>query len=328
LKISYYSTNQSIQVKPLTNMTKLQENIMTSLRKLGLAMVAAIGLSACTAPFQGHNEVEMLNKATAVGSAFTQQLASEYRTFSNYELKTMQDYADALHFARKGLAAAEGVRVMPEPISDWDLLPNHMLELADARARLISAFDRGAREIVPQRVAVAQARFDCWIEQQEENWQTGEIISCRDQFFAAMNEVEASLPMAAPEPAFIPAPVAEPTPPAVMDIREAMYIVFFDFDKSNVNQGGQSVLDAVINEVSSRPVNGIVITGHTDTSGSRAYNERLAIRRAENIKRALVSRGLDAGMISTQARGEGELLVPTADGVREPANRRGTITFR
>ena len=299
---------------------------MKRLRKIGL--VAAILLtSACTA-FEGHNEVEMLNKVTAVGSPFTQQLAAEYRAFSNYELKQMYDYTDALHFARKGLASAEGVQVMPEPVSDWDLQKNHMIELADARSRLISAFDRGAREIIPGQTAIAQARYDCWIEQQEENWQSGEIISCREDFLRIMMEIESVLPAIMATPEYIPAPVAEATPPAVMDIREAMYLVFFDFDKSIVGQGGQSILDAVIGEVSGRPINQIIITGHTDTSGAAQYNKTLAVRRANRVKDALVARGLDASMIVTQARGENELLVPTADSTKEPANRRATITFQ
>lgn len=300
---------------------------MNALRKLGLLAVAGsmFVLSACSGFENGKNEVEMLNKANAVGSPFTKQLAAEYRAYSNYELKEMYDYADALHFARKGLAAAEGVNVMPEPISDWDLMQNHMIELSEARARLLAAFDRGAREVLPGRSAIAQARFDCWIEQQEENWQTTEIIGCKSDFLALMQEIEAALPF--PEVVAAPQPMPEPTPPEVMDIREAMYLVFFDFDKSNIGDGGQSVLDAVINEISSRPINRIVVIGHTDTSGSNNYNMRLAERRAKSVKEALVARGVDPNSISTQARGESELLVPTADGTREPANRRASITF-
>lgn len=298
---------------------------MNCLRKLGLAVFGSmVMLTGCTA-FEGQNEVEMLNQANAVGSPFTRQLAEEYRTFSNHELKQMYDYADALHFARKGLASAEGVNVMPEPISDWNLMQNHMVELTEARSRLVYAFDRGAREILPIKTAMAQARFDCWIEQQEENWQNTDIISCRSDFMNLMAEIEPMLPQPVVEIA--PEPVIEPAPPEVMDIREAMYLVFFDFDKSTIGDGGESVLDAVITEVSSRPINTIIVTGHTDTSGSQSYNTRLAERRAKSVKDALAARGIDPMMIMTQARGESELLVETSDGTREPANRRATITF-
>ena len=65
-----------------------------------------LGLSACG--YNKHSEVDALNEAQAVGSPFTRQLASEYRTFVNREFNKMYDHPDAIHFARKGLAAAAG----------------------------------------------------------------------------------------------------------------------------------------------------------------------------------------------------------------------------
>ena len=125
-----------------------------------------LALAACSG-FGSHSEIEALNEVQPVGSPFTQHLAAEYRDYSNRENNEMFDYPDAIHFARKGLAAAAGDVVMPEPISDWNLTPAHMEELGTARGRLIVAFDLGARDIAPQLSAVAQARFDCLIEQQE-----------------------------------------------------------------------------------------------------------------------------------------------------------------
>jgi OOP family OmpA-OmpF porin len=72
----------------------------------------------------------------------------------------------------------------------------------------------------------------------------------------------------------------------------------------------------------------IVVTGHTDLSGSVAYNQRLSERRAEAVRQALVREGLTAGAISTIGRGKTQPLVPTADGVREPQNRRAEIVLQ
>jgi OOP family OmpA-OmpF porin len=294
----------------------------------GLAMaVAVLAVSACS-NFNQHSELEALNEVQAVGSPFTQALTAEYRDFANREMNEMFDYPDALHFARKGLAAAGGEVVMPEPISDWNLLPHHMEELGTARARLITAFDLGARDIAPQQSAVAQARFDCWIEQQEENWQADDIIACKSEFMDAMAALEGMLGPVQAEP-----PVMEPEAPIAMPEAEpmkpedAMYLVFFDFDSSQVGAGGQNVLDAVAQEAKSRSLNTIHVVGHTDSSGSREYNNRLATRRANTVRDALIQRGVDASLISVEARGEDELLVQTADNVREPANRRAQITF-
>lgn len=296
----------------------------------GLLMVFCIlALGACT-NFKTHSEIEALNEVQAVGSPFTQHLADEYRAFANRELDEMLDYPDALHFARKGLAAAAGETVMPEPISDWNLLPHHMEELASARGRLIVAFDLGAREVGPQQAAVAQARFDCWIEQQEENWQEDDILTCKNQYLDAIAALESMLQPFQPAPE----PVPEPMEPAELPVaaepmtpEEAMYLVFFDFDKSEIGAGGQNVLDAVAEEVRSRSLNAVSIVGHTDSSGPKSYNNKLAMRRANSVRDALIARGVDASLIRVEGKGEDELLVQTADGVREPANRRAQITF-
>ncbi len=300
---------------------------MKTMRNSILA-VTAVMVSGCTA-FTSFSEVEALNEAQAVGSPFTQALATEYREFSNAELKEMFDYPDALHFARKGLAAASGEVVMPEPVSDWNLSEKHLQELSAARGRLIIAYDLGARETQPKLAANAQAKFDCWIEAQEENWQEEEVIGCKSDFMNAINELEAGL-----QPA--PAPVAEiivPDSPFDVDASEpmvaenAMYLVFFNWDSSDLGSGALNVLDAVADEVKNNPPSVINVTGHTDTSGSQEYNEKLAFKRANAARDALIARGVDANLIMVDARGENELLVETPDNVREPANRRVNISF-
>ncbi|MFN3827835.1 MAG: OmpA family protein [Micavibrio sp.] len=291
----------------------------------GLVLGACIiGLGACS-NYQAHSEVKALNEAQAVGSPFTQYLAGEYRDFTNRELNEMFDYPDALHFARKGLAAAAGEVVMPEPISDWNLNPQHMEELSTARGRLVVAFDLGAREVAAQQSAIAQARFDCWIEQQEENWQDNDIAQCKSQFLDAMNALEG---MVKPAPVMEPVADLAPEPSEPMKVEDAMYLVFFDFDKSAVAASGESVLDAVGQEVKSRSLNAVSVVGHTDRAGSRTYNNRLALKRANSVREALINRGVDAGLIKVDGRGEDQNLVQTDDNVREPANRRAEITFQ
>lgn len=302
---------------------------MKTTRNLTLVagMIALGGLSGCTA-FNSFSEVDALNEAQAVGSPFTQNLANEYRVFANSELKDMFDYPDALHFARKGLAAASGDVVLPEPVSDWNLSEAHNLELGAARGRLIVAYDLGAREIAPELSARAQAKFDCWIEQQEENWQDGDITVCKNEFLDAMTQLEGGLQ---PPPPPI-APIAELSPfdvdpNAPMAVENAMYLVFFNWDSSQLGSGALNVLDAVAEEVAINPPNSINVTGHTDTSGSNDYNERLANKRSSIVKDALIERGVPASIINTGAMGEKDLLVATPDNVREPANRRVNISF-
>jgi outer membrane protein OmpA-like peptidoglycan-associated protein len=71
----------------------------------------------------------------------------------------------------------------------------------------------------------------------------------------------------------------------------------------------------------------VAIAGHTDTSGSAAYNMGLSIRRADAVKAYMAGKGIADSAMVTKGFGETNLLVQTADGVREPQNRRAEITF-
>ncbi len=290
---------------------------MKSVRNLAL-LIGVVALSGCTM-FDTYSEVDALNEAQPVGSPFAQALAGEYKDFANSELKDMFDYPDALHFARKGLAAASGETVMPEPISDWNLSEDHIKELGAARGRLIVAFDLGAREVAPATAAQAQANFDCWIEQQEENWQPEDILSCKAAYLESIAELE-SLVQQAPE--------VEPVEPPPMIPEEAMYLVFFNWDSAELSSGAKNVLDAVALEVLKNTPSQINVSGHADTSGDAQYNKRLAFRRAAGVRDALVERGVDSELIVVESYGEEELLVKTVDNVREPANRRVNISFQ
>jgi len=289
-------------------------------------------ISGCSAQ-KDFTEVETLNEIQAVGSPFTRYLADGYREYANYELSEMHDHPDALHFARKGIASAAGENVMPEPTSDWNLLARHIEELNSARGRLVKVLNFGAREIAPQLAAAAQVNFDCWIEQQEENWQANEILLCKTGFLSAINKLEAMV--VPPKPVDVPLPKAETSilEPIESDIAQtmrpqhAMYLIFFDYDSFSVTESGESVLDAVEQELETRNVEKITLTGHTDRAGPEAYNERLAVKRANAVRDILVATGIDSSLIHTQGTGEKDLLVQTEDGIREPANRRVQITF-
>ena len=71
----------------------------------------------------------------------------------------------------------------------------------------------------------------------------------------------------------------------------------------------------------------VTAIGHTDTTGTEAYNMALSLRRANAVKDALVKLGVPAAATTTVGRGEAGLLVQTGDGVREPQNRRVEITI-
>jgi outer membrane protein OmpA-like peptidoglycan-associated protein len=122
-----------------------------------------------------------------------------------------------------------------------------------------------------------------------------------------------------------PAPLPEPVAAPVVT---PDYLVFFDFDKSDITREARKIInDAATAAGKTKPIT-IVVTGHTDTSGSPAYNQKLSERRAAAVKQELVLRGVNPALIQTLGKGENELMVPTAQGVREPSNRRAQIVLK
>lgn len=103
-------------------------------------------------------------------------------------------------------------------------------------------------------------------------------------------------------------------------------IVFFDWDSSVLPGDANQTLDSVVNNMRSCGWSGLTVTGHTDRSGSDAYNGALSMRRAEVVANLLNSRGISRNALAISGRGESEPKVPTADGERNPANRRVEVT--
>lgn len=76
------------------------------------------------------------------------------------------------------------------------------------------------------------------------------------------------------------------------------------------------------------PAPHLVVVGHTDLAGSQEFNDRLSMRRAQSVAAFLIREGIPAQQIETAGRGKREPLVPTADDVAHPMNRRVVITIQ
>ncbi len=129
-----------------------------------------------------------------------------------------------------------------------------------------------------------------------------------------------SEPEAAPA-AYVPPPVVAPAP------APRSYLVFFDFNKSDLTPQATEIVDTAAKNAGPAKVTQLTVTGHTDTVGSDAYNMRLSRRRAESVAAQLEKDGIASSEIEIVAKGKRDLLVPTGDGVREPQNRRVQIVY-
>ncbi len=118
-----------------------------------------------------------------------------------------------------------------------------------------------------------------------------------------------------------PPPAPEPT---AMNVPR-QFIVFFGFNKYNLTSEALRVISEAVLAAKDTGSASVLVTGHTDTVGSNGYNQRLSMRRSNAVKAEMVRQGISASSITASGKGETELLVQTADGVKEPQNRRATI---
>jgi OmpA family len=126
------------------------------------------------------------------------------------------------------------------------------------------------------------------------------------------------------------APVAQAqTSPEAVAPAEAegggRYLVTFALDSVTLTPQDRQVIAQAAADYRAGGAPQVTVTGYTDTSGPAEYNLVLSQQRAETVADALVQEGVPATDIVTIGRGEEDLLVPTADGVREPRNRRVEI---
>ncbi|MFC0203502.1 OmpA family protein [Novosphingobium soli] len=131
-------------------------------------------------------------------------------------------------------------------------------------------------------------------------------------------------PPAPPPPAPPPPP---PPPPPAPACNKGPYIVFFDWDKSDITPEASTILDSAVSAYANCDSVPIMLAGYTDRSGSTTYNQGLSERRNASVRSYLTSHGIPDGSISSQGFGESNPRVPTADGVRELQNRRVEITY-
>jgi outer membrane protein OmpA-like peptidoglycan-associated protein len=108
----------------------------------------------------------------------------------------------------------------------------------------------------------------------------------------------------------------------------AHFTLYFQTGGSTLTPESEDELKKVLDEIAKRPGADLLITGYTDTTGNADDNDNLSLRRAEDIQRLVIDRGVNPTISRAVGRGMRDLLVQTPPGVDEPRNRRVEITIR
>lgn len=271
------------------------------------AMVGTLLLAGC-----GGAELLDAQQVEPTGSEFNQNLYQGYIGLSEDEYNE-GDYQDSDAFAIRATQAGTGGAVAPELIEARSLPGDHVAQMTEARNRLVSALDAGAAAKNPLRAAEAQVMFDCWMQEQEENRQPDDIARCRDSFYTAVKDIEAV------EPVAISKAVSKPKPQSVR------LVVYFGTDKSSLDTDAQAVIAEAKAAAQKLGKPLVKISGNADTVGAQEYNQMLSEMRAQAVAKVLEIGGTPVRAMATEAHGETQPAVLTADETDEPRNRRVEI---
>ena len=189
--------------------------------RLLTSMLALAVLSGCAGM-----GLQKAQDMTPQGSAFNTNLYEGYVDLSASEFAEA-DYEDSDAFAERAISAGSDKLVRPEQIDQRALPDDKVGELKDARRRLTMALSTGAAEQHPAVAANAQVMFDCWMQEQEENFQPKDIARCRGATLAALDKLEVK-PVAE-----APAPIPKATP-ATAPMAPETFIVYFAFDSTEM----------------------------------------------------------------------------------------------
>ncbi len=279
-----------------------------------LVGAAMLVLSGCV----GMVDTDSVSMMKSKGSAFQTALHKEYTALAVAE-NAEGDDADAEYFIAKAKKAAMGEDVVPQPMAERNIPASAKGDLAKARLNLSKKLWKGADKSTPAAAAKAQAMYDCWLQEQEENNQPKDIAACRSGFEKAYAMLKSEPMMAKksmkkmmkPKPAPLPAP----------------FIVYFANDSADIDSKGMVTIKQAFADYRLHKPGKVWVAGHTDTKGSKKYNEGLSRHRANAVGNALMELGIPRKKVEKARHGEVSQAVPTKDSVSEAKNRRVSIFF-
>ena len=274
-----------------------KELVMRPGRRAAWLVPALALLAAACASYPDVAEVDTLKQRDSGKPFFGELLALQYEQLAITEADYRGNVEAARFYADKGILAAQGQAVAPES-------PTSAPEVQEAHLQLISFLDEEMALIAPAMLARAQTSYDCWVEESRQGDSEDNLAACRNDFSQAVAALAAQQP---------PQPLSELTPD---------YTLFFATASMRLTDDDEVIVRQIAGAVQTGDVRGIRIAGFSDRAGNAESNFRLSELRARSVFDALSEAGVPRELMSTEAFGEMDPLIETADGVSEARNRR------
>jgi OOP family OmpA-OmpF porin len=291
--------------------------------KAFLIFVGVIYLSSCSASYETLTKTDFNPKYE-----ISKYLLLEYKEKAIFEAEKMHDWDSAKLYSEKALGASQDKKILPQNITYWKIPADKRFEIIKGYNNLMSVYEE-TLSLDPYNLAKAISSLDCWSEQQEENWQTWDINKCRDDFLKAMHNLYDSVSKnQKTKEENIDAntkKVNDSATVVVQDNENILQIIYFDFDKSKLSDVSINKIRKFV-KINKNKIKEYIVVGHTDTKGSKDYNQILSNERAKTVKLILIELGINSNKIKVMGKGENSLRVQTEDEIEHPANRRAEIS--
>lgn len=249
--------------------------------------------------FTGVSFASGLNDGKNTGGDFLDYLSLEYAKYGRREAKE-KDYKDSRYFRELSKKAKAGKMVYPAEVSTRQIPTEQLRELVNAHEKLNYHLSLGARDNAPYVAAVAQASYEAWLQEAEENMSNGDIDEAKANFYTNL---------------------------AAMTAPQSTTIIYFPTNSANLTAEARSQLNKMIKAMKRTGVTDIALATHASTTASHTYNLRLTKLRANAVQSYLRKNGLRDSNVILRTYGEGDLALPTGDNTENKLNRRAVLTF-
>jgi outer membrane protein OmpA-like peptidoglycan-associated protein len=273
--------------------------------RIVVAMALALGIAGCASTPEPNPA--LVHARTAVGTAQADPNAQKYAALDVEAAKKQLDIAEAAAMRHDEPAIAQ---------------PAY---LAVQTARLAEA--RGAAKADDARVAAGQGerdRIQLAARTRDVDAARSAADSANQAANAAIGQRDAATEQAARLQAEVDQLKATPTPRGLV---LTLGDVLFDTGRAQLNPGSARKLDQLGQFLTDHPERRVQIDGFTDSVGTESYNQDLSQRRADAVKFALISRGINSSRISSQGYGRGFPVADNADSGGRQLNRRVEVVI-
>lgn len=249
--------------------------------------------------FSGVSFASGVNDGKSAGGDFLDYLSLEYAKYGRREARE-KDYKDARYFRELSKKAKAGHMIFPAEVSTRQIPTEQLRELINAHEKLNYHLSLGARNTAPYVAAVAQASYEAWLQEAEENMNDGDVDEAKATFYTNL---------------------------AAMNVPQSTTIIYFPTDSATLTSEARSKLNKMIKAMKASGVTDVALATHASTTASHTYNLRLTKLRANAIQSYLRKNGLKDSDVILRTYGEGDLALPTGDNVENKLNRRAVLTF-